>query len=443
MARHHPVTMEATKKSERDDRTEQDREPETVFEDRISELPDAIIFHILSFLPTLSSVLMSVLSKRWRRMWISVPELDFCSSRDIHLIRKHVGRCNEKMWFNKFVGEYLKRHFADTTISKFKLSTEYGGCGSQIDDWLSFPSKKNVQEIDLCFRPARQNSSLYSLPYFVLRLRSLTRLKLNGLTLENLVPRSLPSLKELFLERIRLDDQVLNNLLLGCRFLEILHVNSCEGLLNPKVSSSSLKSMEFRTACQTIEIEAMNLRSFVNGQCGVKSASINLACCWKIRKLSLGGARLNDVEDLIPEIPLLESLELRNYYSFQHMNIKNQHLKDFVFTSSDWRDSLEITIDTPDLVSFSYIGFSLFKISVHAPNLLDASIRFKVLDRHSKAYSDDWYAALIKFLSEFNGSKNVCVHCANEKVFYLRMDVIFRYFHIVLKCLIGHGYDSH
>ncbi|GMN64167.1 hypothetical protein TIFTF001_033233 [Ficus carica] len=70
------------------------------------------------------------------------------------------------------------------------------------------------------------------------------------------------------------------------------------------------------------------------------------------------------------------------------MNLKNQHLKDFVFTSSDWRDSLEITIDTPDLVSFSYIGFSLFKISVHAPNLLDASIKFKVLDRHWKAYSD-------------------------------------------------------
>lgn len=70
----------------------EDREPETVFEDRISELLDAIILHILSFLCTLDAIRMSIVSKRWRSMWTLVTVLDFCDSGDIHIIRKHVGR---------------------------------------------------------------------------------------------------------------------------------------------------------------------------------------------------------------------------------------------------------------------------------------------------------------------------------------------------------------
>ncbi|GMN64166.1 hypothetical protein TIFTF001_033232 [Ficus carica] len=89
--RHHPIIIMAGKKMKRDNRMEKDREPETVFENRISELPDAIILHILSFLPTLDAVRMSVLSKRWRSMWTLVPVLDFSSLREILSIRNHVG----------------------------------------------------------------------------------------------------------------------------------------------------------------------------------------------------------------------------------------------------------------------------------------------------------------------------------------------------------------
>ncbi|CAA0808517.1 Putative FBD-associated F-box protein [Striga hermonthica] len=45
--------------------------------DRLSSLPDEVISHILSFLPTMWSVATSILGKRWRFLWAHVPCLDF------------------------------------------------------------------------------------------------------------------------------------------------------------------------------------------------------------------------------------------------------------------------------------------------------------------------------------------------------------------------------
>ncbi|KAJ1382089.1 Leucine-rich repeat domain superfamily [Sesbania bispinosa] len=45
--------------------------------DRISTLPDEVLCHILSFLPTEEAIATSLLSRRWRSLWYSVPTLNF------------------------------------------------------------------------------------------------------------------------------------------------------------------------------------------------------------------------------------------------------------------------------------------------------------------------------------------------------------------------------
>ncbi|CAA7034827.1 unnamed protein product [Microthlaspi erraticum] len=57
-------------------------------EDRISELPDALLIEILCQLPTENVVATSALSKRWRSLWKMVPKLKFNS--DCHKSEDHI-----------------------------------------------------------------------------------------------------------------------------------------------------------------------------------------------------------------------------------------------------------------------------------------------------------------------------------------------------------------
>ncbi|GER43091.1 F-box/RNI-like/FBD-like domains-containing protein [Striga asiatica] len=68
-----------------------DREQNMASIDMLSSLPDEVICHILSFLPTKRSVSTSVLGKRWRFLWAMYPE------KRNKILRRFLGRRNTRL----------------------------------------------------------------------------------------------------------------------------------------------------------------------------------------------------------------------------------------------------------------------------------------------------------------------------------------------------------
>ncbi|XP_062029567.1 F-box/LRR-repeat protein At4g14103-like [Rosa rugosa] len=120
-------------------------------EDRISELPDAILCHILSFFSTREAMKTSILSHRWKNVWASVPNLDF-NEYDYYL--DYVFRTlpqpvrYDSDWFAQFVNRVLLSR-CQGNIHRFCLRTTDMMNVSLIDSWVSTAIKHNVVELVL------------------------------------------------------------------------------------------------------------------------------------------------------------------------------------------------------------------------------------------------------------------------------------------------------
>lgn len=102
-------------------RKEKGKEPKFMHVDVILKLPDHIIHHILSFVPIINVVLMSLLSRHWRRMWCSIPTLELSDDN-----------IENEFSFN-FVEQCLKnhkmgmQHDTNSVITRFKVEIYYNG----------------------------------------------------------------------------------------------------------------------------------------------------------------------------------------------------------------------------------------------------------------------------------------------------------------------------
>lgn len=386
--------------------------------DRISKLPDSIIYHILSFLPTIEVVRISVLSKRWRRMWYLVPTLNL-SDVDICINK---GR---KVPFNKFVGKCLKcretgmRFIADSSITRFKLEMTYSGRKTLVDKWLDFVIKNKVEDLDLCLTPRYyQKRCFYCLPKAILNAQALTILKLENLKMEGPFQVNLPFLKLLFLKKVHgLNDRTLEDLLVNCPSLEDLGLKNCKDLSTAQVLSSSLKSFEVELALdQAIKIEAINLQCL---QLQVwNSNRVSIAGCVNLKSLCLFDVLFDDqwFEDLNVGLTL-ESLTISKCHGWKHIHIKSQYLKNLVI-SEGISHEVDIKIYAPNLLSFAIKPYDpqLVNFSIKAPNLLVCNVKF---GQPFGFYNLNWYVDLIGFLSNISCSKNICLHVFSEEVYIL------------------------
>ena len=164
-----------------------------VAEDRISALPDAVLSRIISCIDpklTKCAVRTSILSKRWKNMWASVPNLyfddnDFSSAADFIAFVDHALQIRDSLAIRKFGIAFSRFEHCDEALS-------------HIDDWISTAARCHV--VVLALRVDTDGDKIFDLPKSLFSCKTLTALKLGVNFIIN-IPTSecFPRLKSLHL----------------------------------------------------------------------------------------------------------------------------------------------------------------------------------------------------------------------------------------------------
>ncbi|CAL5201548.1 unnamed protein product [Lathyrus oleraceus] len=178
--------------------------------DRISEFHDSILCHILSFLPTKHAATTSVLSKRWKSLWLSVLTLDF-DCKSFQDMTYHGYSVHQLMLLRKI----------ELPILSFRFHGNYW-CPIQtqcdVTLFVSYVMNRGIENLNI--------HNYMKLPSSFLSCKTLKVLKLKGIIVNGFSHQmDFPILKILHLKRMVFErHELLVKLLSGCQILEELEI---------------------------------------------------------------------------------------------------------------------------------------------------------------------------------------------------------------------------
>ncbi|KAL3627377.1 hypothetical protein CASFOL_028740 [Castilleja foliolosa] len=204
--------------------------------DRLSELPDSLIIHILSLLEVKQSAITAVLSKRWINLWRESPRLVFKEKSILpEKIRDFVGRVNKTLAVSG------RRNCLKTFEIHFFYKNIY--C-SDVDGWLEFVIKNNVKNLSLLLNTTRTSTlDVYSLPQMMFHNSNFEYLVLLGCVVAPERTIEWQSLTKLTIGWAELQDHVIEKILSGCPVLDYLLIFNCWGFNRLEVESKSLHTL--------------------------------------------------------------------------------------------------------------------------------------------------------------------------------------------------------
>ncbi|XP_043699625.1 F-box/FBD/LRR-repeat protein At1g13570-like [Telopea speciosissima] len=202
--------------------------------DRISDLPLNIIDNILARLPIRDAVRTSILSKKWKYRWVSLPELVFdCSLQD--------ALKNEHDMIVKFIDRVLLLHIGP--IHKFELSDLSSPSLSDIHQWLLFVSRNGIKELILSMPPCRW----YEVPSCLFSsFHQLNHLELSHCSLRCPTKLEFKHIKCLSLCQVEFVGFTFEDLVSSCPLLETLTLMWVRGFTNLVMDAPKLKYLHLR-----------------------------------------------------------------------------------------------------------------------------------------------------------------------------------------------------
>ncbi|XP_024004281.1 F-box/LRR-repeat protein At2g42730 [Eutrema salsugineum] len=236
-----------------------------VAKDEISRLPDEFLGRILSFLSTKEAASTSVLSKRWRNVFVLVSNIDIDDRQSVRKTTRR-NRSDTPKNFMAFVDRLLNLQ-GDSSIKKLTLKSHVGVRGgtdsTRIRSWILNVLERGVVDLDLFISSKGKSSPV---PSLIFKCKTLVKLRLaRGFTIKLPPDVSLPMLSKLYLDSVDFDgdgDNVVGTLLSRCPVLEELVVEEQRRVKwNGSVYSPSLKRLHIRSdhSLTSISLYAPNL----------------------------------------------------------------------------------------------------------------------------------------------------------------------------------------
>ncbi|XP_058761634.1 putative F-box/FBD/LRR-repeat protein At5g56810 isoform X2 [Vicia villosa] len=191
--------------------------------DRMSSLPDSVLCHILSFLPTKTSVAtMTLVSRKWRHLWQRLQVFDFADDSN-HSVRGSKKFEKFALFVNAVLGSRKSRDIRKFQLNCF-ISTSQHVCEFRrhcANRWIRAAINPSLEELSLSITDYCWDSNLL-LPRSLLNCTNLVSLSLVGAIKMNVQGFELhfPSLKSLKLGSDIVDSEFL--LLSACPILETL-----------------------------------------------------------------------------------------------------------------------------------------------------------------------------------------------------------------------------
>ena len=223
--------------------------------DRVSNLPDEVLCHILSFLTTKEAALTSILAKRWRNLLAFLPYLTFDDSAFLHPGEGKRDRQEIIQSFMNFVDRVMSLQ-GNSPLKKFSLKCLTVVDTVRLDSWISSALARGVSDLDLAIildydEDEDEDDNYYQLSPKCFECSTLVSLRIDcGSNIAVAADRvSLPLLKTLVLDSVPVCPNEFETLLRALPSLEelqLVEVMWKDMYVSVTVKSASVKTLTIK-----------------------------------------------------------------------------------------------------------------------------------------------------------------------------------------------------
>ncbi|CAA7025474.1 unnamed protein product [Microthlaspi erraticum] len=303
--------------------------------DLISSLPDEILQHILSLIPTKLAVSTSVLSTQWRHVW--------CDTPSIYLGSSALRAASRMKTQNRYTApKMMSLHLI---IGRTKKDVKH------VNTWIELAMSRHVENMSLNLQFKRR---YYEFPDFFYISSSVKKLKVTNSVMSPKCSVSWASLKKLSLSLCKFSDKCIAMILSGCPILEILKLGYCDDDLRVLDLRNSLRLRTLQVIRPFCSVDLSSLaEAKLNNSCHGLQQIIPDSLGATVAKMAELLEKLNNVEKLTLGSRFLEILSLPELRSMPFPMFKIKAL----------------TLGTPFSEDRYVIPAAIEKVLQHSPDL--------------------------------------------------------------------------